>query len=68
MITFLGCDGQWSAMTNPPSCSGELQVLTAHELVATQQLDAESYQQMKSDAVVLFSVALGFIAIKKIFR
>lgn len=68
MITFLGCEGAWSAMTSPPSCSGELIVLTAQEVVATQQLDTERYEQMKSDVVVIFSVALGFIALKKLFR
>lgn len=68
MITFLGCDGEWSAMTNPPSCSGELQALTVQDLLATQKLDFESYQQMKSDVVVIFSMALGCLAIKKLFR
>lgn len=68
MITFLGCEGAWSAMTSPPSCSGELRVLTAQEVVAPQQLDNETYQQMKSDVVVIFSVAFGFVALKKLFR
>lgn len=65
MITFLGCDGQWSAMTNPPSCSGELLVFTAQEIVATQQLSSEDYQALRGYTAEILIAAFVFVALKK---
>lgn len=66
MITFLGCDGQWSAMTNPPSCSGELQVFTFQELVASQQLSTEDYLLLKDSVAGVFFVVFGIVVLKKL--
>lgn len=66
MITFLGCDGQWSAMTNPPSCSGELQVFTSQELVASQQLSTEDYLLLKDSVAGIFFVVFGIVVLKKL--
>lgn len=66
MITFLGCEGSWVAMTSPPSCSGDLQVLTAQEIVAQQQLTSEDYQVLKAHTLEIFLVVFGFFALKKL--
>lgn len=66
MITFMGCEGQWLATTSPPSCSGQLQVFTAQEIVQTQQLSTEDYLAMKDHVLSLFLLVFGFVALKKL--
>lgn len=67
MITFLGCDGEWVAGANAPVCSGDLQTFTAQELLSSQKLSDEDFQQMSSVVVLAFTTALVFVSLKRIF-